>query len=115
MTAGKNDPQYAAALSALESADGNVGLSTAALSGALADAGAGGVHRRGRQVPDQRAGASAHQGRGRLQPTSQAASRKLHAGNAQLAAGIQTAVGAGGELSGGLGQLTSGAGALKPD
>ena len=39
MTAGKNDPQYAAALSALENADGDVGALNTGLSGALTDAG----------------------------------------------------------------------------
>ena len=112
MTAGKNDPQYAAALSALENADGDVGALNTGLSGALTDAGgaafiASGVKSQINLLAPQLTQAAA----GAADLASGLA--KLHAGNAQLAAGIEKAVGAGGELSGGLGQLTTGAGALE--
>ena len=98
MTAGKEDPNYAAVQRSLQSAS-----SSAAATSSLASAAA-------KQAPALVNGINQlHTGAGQLQ----AGIERLHNGNAQLASGIGQLANGGGQLTSGLSQLTAGAGALQ--
>jgi RND superfamily putative drug exporter len=112
MSAGKSDPRYGAALSALQNASGAVGHASDQIGAAASSAaGAKGL-----------ASAIAYQAPGlvaALNVLSSGASQlqsgisQLRGGNSQLASGISRLAGGGGQLRSGLGQLTAGAGALQ--
>lgn len=112
MEAGKSDPRYGEALSALERASGSLGDLEGRLSGTLTDAkSAAGL---AAEASTQgaflsRALKELHTGAGKLQ----AGLAKLRVGNKQLAAGIGALSGGGKELTGGLSQLSAGAGELQ--
>lgn len=111
MTAGKNEPQYAAAVAALSQAltaanAVNSGLeSTSSSAGAAAFLGAG-IAQQGGEL--NKGLIQLHNGAAQLQ----AGLSKLSAGNAQLATGINQLNGGGGQLTSGLSQLQNGAGQL---
>ena len=112
MTAGRSDPRYGEALSALERADSSV----AALSSTLAATapGAKNASQLASTAATQGSFLTAalgelHTGAGKLS----AGLAKLRAGNVKLAAGISQLSGGGSELTGGLGKLTAGAGELE--
>ncbi len=112
MTAGKSDPNYQAAVSALQraeaSASGLSGAVNTAASSATAAKGLAGVI--AYQAPGLVAALNMlHDGASQLQ----SGISQLHAGNAQLASGIGQLSGGGGQLTGGLSQLNAGAGALQ--
>jgi putative drug exporter of the RND superfamily len=110
--AGKADPNYTAALNALQSASGSISGITGPLSSAAASAsGAAGLS----------AGVKAQVETLAPQLTAAASGAaalasglsQLQSGNAQLASGISQLAGGGGQLTSGLGQLTNGAGQLQ--
>ncbi|HYM54279.1 MAG TPA: MMPL family transporter [Solirubrobacteraceae bacterium] len=112
MSAGKSDPRYGEALSALEHASGAVG----GLSNGLAGAAPGAKSAAG--IADTAATQGSflttalqelHTGAAKLQ----AGLTKLRGGNAQLASGIGKLSGGGAQLTGGLTQLRDGAGQLE--
>jgi len=111
-SAGKSDPNYGAALSALQSASGTVngisgGLGSASSSAASAALIAAGVNSQINALSPQLTAAAS--GAAQLE----SGISKLENGNAELAAGISRLAGGGGQLQSGLTQLTAGAGALQ--
>jgi len=112
MSAGKSDPRYGEALSALERAGGSAGAVASGLAGAASNAKsaaglAGTAATQGSFLT--RALEELHTGATKLQ----AGLAKLRSGNSQLAAGIGALSGGGAQLTGGLTQLRDGAGALE--
>jgi RND superfamily putative drug exporter len=112
MSTGKSDPQYAAALAALEHAGGSLANIEGKLTGTLPDAKsaaaiAANASTQGAFLTS--ALAELHSGAGKLQ----AGLAKLRSGNVKLAAGIDTLSGGGAQLTSGLTQLRDGAGALE--
>ena len=111
MNAGRGDPQYAAALSALQQAQSSAaGLSTAITALTSNASGAAGL---AGAIASQAATLASgltqlHTGAGQLQ----AGIRQLRSGNAQLASGIGRLAGGGGQLTTALAQLRVGAAAL---
>jgi X-X-X-Leu-X-X-Gly heptad repeat protein len=110
--AARTEPQYAATLSALQSASGQVssinsGLTSAANSADLAAPFAAGVASQIKLLAPQLTAAA--NGAAQLA----AGIKQLHAGNAQLAAGMAKLAGGGSQLNTGLGALTNGAGQLQ--
>jgi RND superfamily putative drug exporter len=98
MTTGKNDPRYAATLTALTAASSNASSSESLAASVAA------------QAPALISGLNQlHAGAAELQ----AGLDHLHSGNAQLATGINQLSGGGGQLTSGLTQLTAGAEALQ--
>lgn len=112
MTSGKQDPRYAATLSALEHAGSSVGAVSSGLDAAAPgakSAAAIAANAAAQGTFLTRALGELHTGAAKLS----AGLAKLRAGNAQLAAGIGKLAGGGGQLTGGLTQLRDGAGKLE--
>jgi RND superfamily putative drug exporter len=112
MSAGKSDPRYGEALSALEHASGAVGGLSSGLAntvlGANSAAGlAGAAAAQGSFLT--RALQELHTGAAKLQ----AGLTKLRGGNVQLASGLGKLSGGGAQLTGGITQLRNGAGQLE--
>ena len=112
MTTGKNDPQYAAVVSALQKASGAAATANSELAGASHNAASATLLAAG--VKSQ-VGALAPQLTAAANGASQLASgiAQLRNGNAQLASGLSQLSGGGSQLNSGLGQLTNGAGQLQ--
>jgi RND superfamily putative drug exporter len=112
MSSGRSDPGYAAALSAVEHADGSLLSLEGGLTAAIPNAGtatriAGNASTQGSFLA--RALSELHTGAAKLQ----AGLGKLRRGNVELAAGIGALSGGGAQLTDGLTRLREGAGALE--
>jgi putative drug exporter of the RND superfamily len=112
MSTGKSDPQYGAAVAALQSAEGALGGLTTQLKGAVGDAAQAKALATGvaKQAP------ALVTGLGQLQRGAsqlEAGIDQLRTGNGQLASGVTQLSRGGGQLTSGLTQLLAGAGALQ--